>query len=164
MNQAKEDQPAIATFAGGCFWGIEDAFRNVSGVIDAISGYAGGHVENPSYEQVSSGTTGHAESVQVTYDPEKVSYDDLLKVFWDNHNPTTKNRQGPDVGEQYRSIIFYHSPEQKQAAEASRDDLEKSGKYHQPIVTEIITATPFYKAEEYHQQYFQKHGISACHI
>jgi peptide-methionine (S)-S-oxide reductase len=160
----KPDNQATAIFAGGCFWGIEDAFRKIPGVIDAISGYAGGHTENPTYEEVGNGTTGHAESVQVIYDPQKVTYDDLLKTFWANHNPTTKNRQGPDIGEQYRSVIFYTSPEQKKAAEASKNDLSKSGTYHQPIVTEVVPAGPFYKAEEYHQHYFEKHGISACHI
>jgi peptide-methionine (S)-S-oxide reductase len=153
---------AIATFAGGCFWGIEDTFHKTKGVNEAFSGYSGGHVENPSYEQVSRGNTGHAESVQVTYDHSQVSYEELLKVFWDHIDPTTKDRQGPDHGSQYRSIIFYHTPEQQAAAEKSKEELAKSGKYDKPIVTEILPAEPFYKAEEYHQRYFEKHNLNAC--
>lgn len=153
----------IATFGAGCFWGVEDTFRQVPGVIDAISGYCGGSVENPTYEMVCTGTTGHAESVQVTFDPSKVSYEQLLDIFWNNHNPTTRNQQGPDIGTQYRSVIFYHSPEQKKLAEASREAVEKSGKWKNPVVTEIVPAKPFYKAEEYHQQYLKKNGLSSCH-
>ncbi len=153
-----------ATFAGGCFWQIEEVFHQTKGVEDAISGYTGGHVENPTYEQVCTGTTGHAEAVEVTFDPNEISYEALLNIFWDNHNPTSLNRQGPDVGHQYRSAIFYHSPEQKEAAEKSKAELEASGKFNKPIVTEIIPAGPFYKAEEYHQQYLRKHGLNACHI
>ncbi len=153
-----------ATFASGCFWGVEDTFRNTNGVISAVSGYSGGHTKDPTYEQVCSGTTGHAESVELTFDPDKVSYQGLLQVFWDNHNPTTKNRQGPDIGSQYRSIIFYHNQQQQKAAEQSKEKLEQSGKYHDPIVTEIVPTGPFYRAEEYHQRYYEKHGVSACQI
>ena len=144
------------TFAAGCFWGVEDIFRGVKGVIDVIAGYSGGQTENPTYEKVCSGTTGHAESVQIQYDPAVVSYEKLLKVFWDMHDPTTLNRQGPDIGSQYRSIIFYHSLEQKVLAEKSKDELNHSDKFQDPIITEILPASTFYKAEEYHQQYFQK--------
>lgn len=139
-------------------------FREIPGVISSTSGYTGGTKEKPTYEQVCSGTTGHAEAVQVEYDPEKVSYEKLLDVFWSNHNPTTVNRQGPDVGEQYRSVVFYHSPEQKAAAELSRDELQKTGKFKNPIVTEIVPATEFYPAEEYHQRYLEKRGLASCHI
>lgn len=154
----------LATFAGGCFWGVEDVLAQIEGVVEAVSGYTGGHTENPTYEQVCRGDTGHAEAVQITFDPEKVSYEQLLQAFWSLHNPTSKNRQGPDVGTQYRSAIFYHSPEQKVKAEASKEALEKSGKYSQPIATEIVAAGPFYPAEEYHQQYLKKHGLGACHL
>jgi peptide-methionine (S)-S-oxide reductase len=153
-----------ATFAAGCFWGVEDAFRQVKGVISATSGYAGGDVANPSYHQVCTGTTGHAEAVQVEFDPAVVSYDDLLNVFWSIHDPTTSNRQGPDVGHQYRSAIFYYSPEQEAASRASKERLEKSGKLRRPIVTEITPASTFYPAEEYHQRYFEKHGMSHCNV
>ena len=153
---------AKATFAAGCFWGVEAAFRRVDGVTDTMVGYTGGHTEDPTYEEVCTGTTGHAEAVRVEYDPSAVSYEDLLNVFWDCHNPTTRNRQGPDVGTQYRSAIFYHTSEQKAAAEKSKEDLGKSGTYDRPIVTEIVPATEFYKAEEYHQQYLEKRGRSQC--
>jgi peptide-methionine (S)-S-oxide reductase len=153
-----------ATFAAGCFWGVEDAFRQVKGVISATSGYAGGTLANPSYHQVCAGTTGHAEAVEVKFDPSVVSYDDLLNVFWSIHDPTTLNRQGPDVGHQYRSAIFYHSTEQEAAAHASKERLERSGKFRRPIVTEITAASTFYPAEEYHQRYFEKHGMSHCNI
>lgn len=153
-----------ATFAAGCFWGVEATFRQLKGVAATAVGYCGGHTENPTYREVCSDTTGHAEAVQVTYDPALVSYGDLLKVFWENHNPTTPNRQGPDVGSQYRSAIFYHSPEQKAAAEASKKALDASGKYKRPIVTEIVPAAPFWMAEDYHQQYLEKRGLSQCHI
>lgn len=149
-------QPKKATFAAGCFWGVEDTFRSTKGVTDAIVGYTGGTTENPSYESVCTGNTGHAEAVEVTFDPDTVSYDDLLNVFWNNHNPTTPNRQGPDVGDQYRSAIFYHDEEQKKLAEASKDALEKSGKWKHPVVTQIVPAPSFHKAEEYHQQYHKK--------
>ena len=153
-----------ATFGAGCFWGVEEMFRNVTGVISATSGYAGGATENPTYEDVCSHETGHAEVVEVKYDPAQVSYEKLLDLFWANHDPTTRNRQGPDVGSQYRSVIFYHSPEQKAAAEAKRDELEKAGKFRRPIVTQIESAPTFYRAEEYHQQYLRKHGRSHCAI
>lgn len=154
---------AVATFGAGCFWGVEAAFRQLPGVIDAISGYAGGTLENPSYQQVCTGQTGHAEVVQVTYDPDRVSYATLLDLFWRMHDPTTLNRQGPDVGTQYRSAIFYHSPEQAQQAHESKSALETSGRFKRPVVTQIEPATAFFAAEEYHQRYNEKHGVS-CHI
>ena len=154
----------LATFAAGCFWGTEEIFRKIPGVIDVVVGYTGGTLVNPTYEEVSSHTTGHAEAVQVTFDPENVSYEDLLKVFWENHDPTTLNRQGPDIGTQYRSSIFYHSVEQKKAAEKSKAEVSASGKWKKPVVTEIVKAGPFYKAEEYHQRYLEKHGLSTCHV
>lgn len=153
-----------ATFGAGCFWGVEAAFRQIPGVVDTAVGYEGGTKDNPTYEDVCTDRTGHAEVVQVEFDPQKVSYDQLLNVFWENHNPTTRNRQGPDIGTQYRSAIFYHSPEQKKEAELSRDKLEKSGKWKNPIVTEILPAQTFYRAEEYHQQYLEKRGLSSCHF
>jgi peptide-methionine (S)-S-oxide reductase len=153
-----------ATFGAGCFWGVEAAFRQVNGVQATAVGYAGGNFENPTYEDVCSGHTGHAEVVEVQFDPSLVTYDELLKVFWENHDPTTLNRQGPDVGAQYRSAIFYHTPEQETAARASKAALDESGKFRRPIVTEITPARTFYRAEEYHQQYFEKRGISHCHI
>jgi peptide-methionine (S)-S-oxide reductase len=156
-------QTEKATFGAGCFWGVEDTFRQIPGVTDVIVGYTGGSVPNPTYEMVCTGTTGHAEAVEVTYDPEKVSYEKLLDVFYENHNPTTMNSQGPDFGEQYRSVIFYHSPAQKELAEAAKEKLEKSGKWKRPIVTQIVEAKPFYKAEEYHQQYLKKNGLASCH-
>jgi peptide-methionine (S)-S-oxide reductase len=153
-----------ATFGAGCFWGVEDAFRKVPGVLGTRVGYLGGTLVNPTYQDVCSGNTGHAEVVEVTYDPEQVTYDELLAVFWDNHNPTTLNRQGPDVGTQYRSAIFFHTPEQEAAALASRARLDVSGRYKNPIVTEITPATEFYMAEDYHQQYLERRGRSSCHI
>lgn len=153
-----------ATFAAGCFWGVEATFRETPGVVSTQVGYTGGVTENPTYKEVCSGNTHHAEAVEVTYDPARVSYADLLRVFWDNHNPTTLNRQGPDYGEQYRSAIFYHSPEQQAAALASKEELERSGKWKRPIVTQIVTAGPFYRAEEYHQQYLEKRGLAHCNI
>jgi peptide-methionine (S)-S-oxide reductase len=153
-----------ATFAEGCFWGVEANFQSTPGVISAVSGYTGGKTENPSYEDVCSGRTGHAEAVEVEFDPAKVSYDDLLKIFWTSHDPTTPNRQGPDVGTQYRSAIFFHDAAQEAAALASKAALEKSGKLKLPIVTEIVAAGPFYRAEEYHQKYFAKHGLHGCGI
>lgn len=151
-----------ATFGAGCFWGVEAAFRGVPGVIDALAGYSGGEVAEPSYEQVCMGRTGHAEVVEVEYDPEKVGYDELLQVFWRNHDPTQKNRQGPDVGTQYRSAIFYHDEDQRQRAESSRDRAQSS--LRRQVVTEITPAGPFYRAEEYHQRYFEKQGISSCSV
>jgi peptide-methionine (S)-S-oxide reductase len=153
-----------ATFAAGCFWGVEAAFRKVTGVKKTTVGYTGGTVLNPTYKRVCRGDTGHAEAVEVLYDPQKVSFEDLLTVFWSCHNPTQRNRQGPDIGTQYRSAIFYHSPEQKNAALASKAALEKSGKFKQPIATQIISAEKFYPAEEYHQQYLEKRGLATCHI
>ena len=153
-----------ATFGAGCFWGVEATFRAVAGVKDAAVGYAGGKTENPTYEDVCSHTTGHAEVVQVEFDPAVVSYDHLLDVFWSNHNPTTLNRQGPDVGDQYRSVIFNHSPEQKAAAEASKKRLEESGRFKNPIVTHIQPAPTFYRAEDYHQRYLEKRGLSHCAV
>ena len=153
-----------ATFGAGCFWGVEAAYRQLPGVQSTRVGYLGGTMENPTYKDVCSGRTGHAEVVEVVYDPERLSYDDLLTVFWDNHNPTTLNRQGPDVGTQYRSAIFYHDEEQKAAAEASKEEREKSGRYRDPIVTEITPASAFYEAEDYHQQYLEKRGLASCHI
>jgi peptide-methionine (S)-S-oxide reductase len=153
-----------ATFAAGCFWGVEAAFRQVEGVTSTRVGYIGGSLVNPTYEQVCSGRTGHAEAVEVEYDATRVSYGELLNVFWENHDPTTLNRQGPDVGAQYRSAIFFHSPEQSAAALASKKSLEQSGKHKRPIVTEIKPAPEFYLAEEYHQQYFEKRGVTHCRV
>lgn len=154
----------LATFGAGCFWGVEETFRKLPGVIETAVGYMGGSTERPTYEQVCSSRTGHAEVMQLTYDPEKISYEELLKIFWQSHNPTTLNRQGPDVGTQYRSAIFYHTPEQKEIAEKSKDELEKSGKWKSPIVTEITPAQNFWKAEDYHQKYLYKRGEDSCHI
>ncbi len=148
-----------ATFAAGCFWGIEAAFRQVKGVVTTAVGYSGGHFERPTYEQVCTLNTGHAEAIRVIFDPEVVSYETLLDVFWKIHDPTTKDRQGPDVGKQYRSVIFYHNDEQKEAALASKERLEKSGAFKNPIVTEIVPISAFYMAEDYHQQYFEKKGF-----
>jgi peptide-methionine (S)-S-oxide reductase len=148
-------------FGAGCFWGVEEAFRAVPGVINTTVGYAGGMIENPGYEEVCSGETGHAETVLVEYDPDRISYEDLLAKFWEIHDPTTRDRQGPDIGSQYRSIIFYFTPEQERAAQKSMQELEESGKYRvgnyrRPVVTEILAAGPFYPAEEYHQRYLEK--------
>ena len=153
-----------ATFGGGCFWGVEELYRQVDGVLSTTVGFMGGTVANPSYEDVCTGATGHAEVLQLVYDPAKVSYEELLKKFWENHNPTTLNQQGPDVGRQYRSVIFYHTPEQKVLAEKSKEAQAQSGKWKKPIVTEIVLATTFWKAEEYHQQYLKKHGLGSCHV
>ncbi|CAN5331066.1 peptide-methionine (S)-S-oxide reductase MsrA [soil metagenome] len=153
-----------ATFGAGCFWGVEVAFRQVPGVTDAAAGYMGGRTENPSYKDVCTDTTGHAEVVEVEYDPEKASYADLLDVFWESHDPTQKNRQGPDVGTQYRSAIFTHSPEQEAAARASIERLEGEHRFPRPIATEVTPAGPFWRAEEYHQQYLEKRGLASCHI
>ncbi|MEN8144891.1 MAG: peptide-methionine (S)-S-oxide reductase MsrA [Gemmatimonadota bacterium] len=160
-DQRKHD---TATFGAGCFWGVEVAFRNTPGVTDAKVGYLGGTLQNPTYEQVCSDKTGHAEVVQVEYDPARVSYEILLDVFWSMHDPTTLNRQGPDVGTQYRSAIFTHSPQQAAAATASRDRLAASGSLSKPIVTEIEPASEFYLAEEYHQRYLEKRGLASCHL
>ena len=154
----------LATFGAGCFWGVEVTFRNTPGVKDAVVGYLGGTMANPTYKDVCTGRTGHAEVVQVTYDPSEVTYDQLLDVFWENHNPTTLNRQGPDVGTQYRSAIFYHTLEQQRTAEKSKEELEKSGRFRKPIVTEITPASTFYRAEDYHQRYLEKRGLATCHV
>ncbi len=153
-----------ATFAAGCFWGVEANFREIDGVIDAVSGYEGGHTVNPTYKDVCTDRTGHAEVVEVEYDPAKVNYDKLLDVFWTSHDPTQVNRQGPDTGTQYRTVIFFHTPEQEQAARASKSRLEASGRFRRPIATAIEPAQPFYRAEEYHQQYLAKRGLRHCHI
>lgn len=155
---------AKATFAAGCFWGVEDAFRQVKGVKSTTVGYTGGTAKNPTYQQVCSDGTGHAEAVEVEFDPAQVSFEQLLNLFWEIHDPTTKNRQGPDVGSQYRSAIFYHDAGQQAAAQASKEALEKSGKFRRPVVTEIMAAPEFYSAEDYHQQYFEKRGVRSCHI
>jgi peptide-methionine (S)-S-oxide reductase len=152
-----------ATFGAGCFWGVEDAFRRVKGVVNTSVGYAGGTTKNPTYYDVCSERTGHAEVVRVEYDPETVSYEDLLDVFWNSHDPTTPNRQGPDIGSQYRSIIFAHDDSQRASAVLSRSKLEAVGRFRRPIVTEIVGPAPFYRAEEYHQQYHEKFGGS-CSI
>ena len=155
---------ATATFGAGCFWGIELTFRNIEGVIDAAAGYLGGKTENPTYEEICTSGTGHAEVVEVKFDPGKVSYDKLLDVFWDCHDPTTLNRQGPDVGTQYRSAIFFHTPEQETAAKASKAKQSASGRFASEIVTEITPTSTFYRAEEYHQRYLEKRGQTSCHI
>jgi len=153
-----------ATFGAGCFWGVEAAFRCLQGVVSTAVGYSGGTLENPTYQDVCSDRTGHAEVVEVVYDPSVVSYDALLEVFWGNHDPTTLNRQGPDVGTQYRSVIFYHNEAQKAAAEISMQNLRNSGQYKKAIVTEIKPAAKFYRAEEYHQRYLEKRGHAGCNI
>jgi peptide-methionine (S)-S-oxide reductase len=155
---------ATATFAAGCFWGVEAAFRRVPGVLGTRAGYIGGSVPNPSYEQVCGHRTGHAEAVEVDYDPARVSYDELLTVFWEEHDPTQLNRQGPDVGDQYRSAIFVHDDEQEAAAQASKARLAQSDRFRRPIVTQIAAAPTFYPAEDYHQQYLEKRGLAACHL
>jgi len=152
MNEAGLEK---ATFGSGCFWCTEAIFEKLNGVTSVVSGYAGGHVDNPTYEEVCTGTTGHAEVTQITYDPKIITYDELLEVFWKTHDPTTLNRQGNDVGPQYRSIIFYHNEEQKALAEKYKDELNKSGAWDNPIVTEITAYTNFYPAEKYHQNYYE---------
>lgn len=153
-----------ATFAAGCFWGVEAAFRNTEGVTGTRVGYTGGHTRNPTYEQVCSDTTGHAEAVEVEYDPDRVSYENLLRVFWENHDPTQRNRQGPDIGSQYRSAIFWHDDEQRAVAARSMAEEERSGRHSRAIATEIVMATSFYEAEDYHQQYLEKRGLATCRI
>jgi peptide-methionine (S)-S-oxide reductase len=153
-----------ATFGAGCFWGVESTFREIDGVVDVAVGYEGGHTANPTYEDVCTDRTGHAEVVEVEYDPSKIAYDRLLDVFWKAHDPTQVNRQGPDVGEQYRSAIFFHSPDQEAVARASKEQLEKSGRLRKTVATRIEPAQTFYRAEEYHQQYLAKRGLRHCHI
>jgi peptide-methionine (S)-S-oxide reductase len=160
------DAPAseAALFGAGCFWGVEATFRQVPGVLGTRVGYAGGSTKDPTYEQVCTDRTGHAEVVEVTYDPKRVTYDELLRVFWENHDPTTLNRQGPDVGTQYRSVIFYTTPAQERTAIASRAARDASGAHRRPIVTVIEPAPPFFEAEDYHQRYLEKRGLASCHI
>jgi len=160
-----EQNHQLATFGAGCFWGVQQMYDQIPGVINTWVGYMGGDTEDPTYEQVCSDKTGHAEVVHIEYDPSIVSYERLLELFWINHDPTTLNRQGPDFGTQYRSVIFYHTEEQKEQAQASLEELDNSGKYDDPIVTQIVPAGKFYEAEEYHQKYFDKKGIiGRCHI
>ena len=151
-----------ATFGAGCFWGVEETFRNLKGVLSTAVGYAGGTTENPTYEEVCTDKTGHAEVVEIEFDPSQITYDQLLDVFWSSHDPTTLNRQGPDVGTQYRSVIFYHSPQQEAAARASKEKLQRSGRFKRPVVTQIEPAPKFWRAEEYHQRYLAKRGQSHC--
>jgi peptide-methionine (S)-S-oxide reductase len=151
-----------ATFGAGCFWQVEVEFRNTDGVKDAVVGYIGGSTERPSYEDVCTGRTGHAEAVEVTFDPNEVSYDELLEVFWGLHDPTQKNRQGPDVGTQYRSAIFFHTPEQEKQAIASRDRTQAN--FSKPIATEVVPAGSFWPAEDYHQRYLEKRGLATCKV
>lgn len=158
------DRTQIATFAAGCFWGVEDAFQQLGGVTSTRVGYTGGETDKPSYEQVCSHTTGHAEAVEVTYDSDRVSYEELVEFFWRIHDPTQVDRQGPDIGDQYRSAIFVHDDVQAKTAEASKEELERSGVFPVAIATEIVPAEVFWEAEEYHQQYFEKRGMAGCHL
>ena len=160
MASSEKSSLETATFAAGCFWGVEEAFRNVKGVRETAAGFVGGKTKNPSYTLVCTGLTGHAEAVQVKFNPKEVSYEKLLDVFWSIHNPTTLNRQGVDIGTQYRSVIFFHTKEQEEAAKKSKQELEKSGKSRNKIVTQIVPATEFFKAEEYHQKYYLKRGMA----
>lgn len=153
-----------ATFGAGCFWGVEATFRSIPGVVSTRVGYCGGKIDNPTYQDVCTDTTGHAEAVEITFDPARVTYEQLLETFWKLHDPTTPDRQGPDVGSQYRSVIFFHSPAQEAAARAARERLDKSGQFRHPVVTQIVPAAPFYKAEEYHQRYLEKRGLASCHL
>jgi peptide-methionine (S)-S-oxide reductase len=164
MSENKIKTLQLATFAAGCFWGVEESFRKIKGVKSTMVGYIGGRWENPTYNDVCADLTGHAEAIQLQYDPQEVSYEDLLEVFWSIHNPTTKNRQGFDYGFQYRSVIFYHTPEQELSARRSIEELEKSGRFRNRIVTEIVPAATFYKAEEYHQKYYEKKGGGSCYF
>ena len=159
-----ENRTELATFGAGCFWGVEEEFRKLHGVISTKVGYLGGNKDNPSYEEICSDETGHAEVVEVIFDCEKINYEQLLNLFWNIHNPTQLNRQGVDVGTQYRSAIFYHSEEQKEKAISSKNNLEKENKYSRPIVTEISQVKTFWEAEDYHQQYLTKRGLTSCHI
>jgi peptide-methionine (S)-S-oxide reductase len=158
-----ENNLQMATFAAGCFWGVEEAFTKTKGVKSTRVGYIGGNLPNPTYEDVCTDRTGHAEALQVKYDPKEISYEELLDLFWSIHNPTTKNRQGPDIGSQYRSIIFYHTPEQERIAKKSKQELDDSNKFQNKIVTEIEPASTFYPAEDYHQKYYQKIGGGSCY-
>lgn len=155
MNKENENRLEAATFGAGCFWCVEAVFQQLKGVKSVTSGYSGGHVKNPAYREVTSGNTGHAEAVQIKFDPEQISFRQLLEVFWKTHDPTTLNRQGPDIGPQYRSVIFYHNDEQKRIAEESKNEMDRSGYYNNPIVTEIEPFTNFYVAEDYHQDYYE---------
>lgn len=157
-----KEKMAVATFAAGCFWGVEELYRKLDGVYATAVGYIGGQTDKPSYKEVCADVTGHAEAVQIHYDPEEVSFETLMNLFWENHNPTTLNRQGPDVGSQYRSAIFYHTDEQKSFAQLSKEQLDESGKWSKPVVTEIVEASTFYRAEEYHQKYLYKRGMGSC--
>jgi peptide-methionine (S)-S-oxide reductase len=163
QNLLKSKKNETATFGAGCFWGVEETFRKINGVTSTMVGYTGGTYPDPTYRDVCSGQTGHAEVVQVVYNPQEISYDALLKIFWECHNPMELNRQGPDVGTQYRSVIFYHTPKQKDAAVKSKTDLEKSKRFPRPIATQIVPAVTFYPAEDYHQQYLRKQGLDSCH-
>ncbi|MFQ5969173.1 MAG: peptide-methionine (S)-S-oxide reductase MsrA [Nitrososphaerales archaeon] len=164
IDTVSEKKLEVATFAAGCFWGVEDAFGQIKGIKSTMVGYTGGTFKNPTYEDVCTDKTGHAEAVQIQYDPKEVSYEELLDAFWSIHDPTTMNRQGPDIGPQYRSMISYHTPEQEALAKKSKEELEKSGKVKKKIVTEIVPATTFYEAEEYHQKYYPKRGGGSCHV
>ena len=158
-----ENNLQMATFAAGCFWGVEETFTKIKGVKSTRVGYIGGNLPNPTYEDVCTDRTGHAEALQVKYDPKEISYEELLDLFWSIHNPTTKNRQGPDIGSQYRSIIFYHTPEQESIAKKSKQELDDSNRFQNKIVTEIVPASTFYPAEDYHQKYYQKIGGGSCY-
>lgn len=159
-----DQKTATATFGAGCFWGVEETFRALTGVKHTTVGYMGGMTDHPTYEDVCTDATGHAEVVQVAYDPREISYEKLLQTFWENHDPTQIDRQGPDVGSQYRSVIFYHTPQQQAAAAESKAALAKSGKFNEPIATQIVPAAKFHRAEEYHQRYLAKQGLSTCPI
>jgi peptide-methionine (S)-S-oxide reductase len=164
MSENKIKTLQLATFAAGCFWGVEESFRKIKGVKSTMVGYTGGRWANPTYNDVCTDLTGHAEAIQLQYDPQEVSYEDLLELFWSIHNPTTKNRQGFDYGIQYRSVIFYHTSEQELSARRSIEELEKSGRFRNRIVTEIVPVATFYKAEEYHQKYYEKKGGGSCYF
>jgi peptide-methionine (S)-S-oxide reductase len=153
-----------ATFGAGCFWGVEARFRQIEGVVDVAVGYEGGHLDNPTYHDVCTDRTGHAEVVEIDFDPARVSYEELVRLFFTLHDPTQLNRQGPDVGSQYRSAVFYHSPEQKSTAERVKDELDAGGQFRRPIATTLEAAQTFYRAEEYHQRYLEKRGMASCHI
>jgi peptide-methionine (S)-S-oxide reductase len=157
-------EPKTAMFGAGCFWGVEAAFRKVRGVLSTEVGYAGGHTKNPRYEEVCTGRTGHAEVVRLLYDPDRVTYGDLLATFWSIHDPTQKDQQGPDIGTNYRSVVFYYDTEQERLANQSKAEINHSGRFKRPVVTEIVSAGDFWRAEEYHQQYYEKHGSAGCRL